>query len=941
MKTFLQTVAEIIWRRHPENLEQTTLVFNNHRPIRFLENELARYYGNKYFLPRIIVIDDLISSMSKLDIIPNELLLFELYSIHQEIGVRKDESFEAFMPTAEMMISDFSEIDLYHIDAKKIFSNLKETKAIEQWNVNGEPITQVEQDYLRFFESLHTYYNLLRERLKSNHQAYGGMAYREVADNIDKLIEKHSEQTTYFIGFQSLSTCEEIIIEAYLKRGFGHFISDGDQHYFGDSKSKIQEAGQFLRKYHKKYGNLIQTFDAHFRDHEKHLHIVSCPENVVQTKYAGSLLKSLLEQNKTLENTALILADENLVIPMLNSIPENIKELNVTMGIPFTESNIYLLISKYFDLLIHHQRGKYRHQEVLHFLSDRLIRDILGNNDIHHKFNRKIQQDKVIFMTADELTRIATETGMQIDPLLFAFESSAHSPRGFLQSVQQLASLIEAHKTNDSDDKELLAMEHLHTLVGHLLDITERYSHIETIGTLQKIFHRIARRYSMPFIGKAHEGLQVLGILEARNIDFDRLIILSVNEKIIPAGRSHNTLIPYSIKKIFNIPTHHDKDAVSAYRFYRMIQRASEVYLLYNSESEGTGKGEPSRFIEQICAEMTPENGYALMHIHKETVSLSMESRTPEMHAPIEKDEAIMERLRQIAKKGFSASSLNCYRGCPLKFCYEKVLSIKEEEEAEDALQANELGTLIHTVMEKIFNEAARNREPLTAEYLKPWQQKVTAMVDQTFEEKFGKNRNRIGKNSFLLEVANAQIDEYLTKEIERVGKHQIVIQSCEQELAHTIAPTAGQPEIRFHGIADRIDSIDGTVRILDYKTGSLEDNELSISDSKFEGREIPDKWFQVMYYAWIYQQTHHDSRPLTAGIIPLGKFKSDTALAQWDKTEIIGSKHLEQFETYLKELVSDILNPQIPFIRCEKTTKGPCRYCDFASFCGQTTKRE
>lgn len=942
MKTFLQTVAEIIRQRHPENLDQVTLVLNNRRPIRFLKKELIRLYGDKFFLPQIIVIDDLISSLSNLNIIPNELLLFELYTIHKEIGVRKDETFEAFMPTAEMMISDFSEIDLYNIDAKKIFSNLKETKAIEQWNVSGEPLTQMQRDYLQFFESLHTYYNLLRERLKTGHQAYGGMAYREVAEKIEQLIEKHSKKSTYFIGFQSLSRCEEIIIEAYLKRGYGHFISDGDQYYYGDTaESEIQEAGDFLRKYHKKYNNLIKTFDAHFRDLEKHIHIVSCPENIVQAKYAGNLLKQLQEQGKSLENTALILADESLVIPVLNSIPSNIETLNVTMGIPFTESNIYLLSSKYFDLHIHLNKGKYRHQEILHFITDQHIQNILGNNTLENTFHRKTQQDKIIFMSSEELYRLAEETGLPIEPLRFAFEPSAHTPRGYLLALQKIMTLIEETGAINNNEKELLAMDHMSTLVNHLLDITERYPHIETLSTLQKIFHRIARRYSMPFIGEALEGLQLLGILEARNIDFERLVILSANEKIIPAGRSHNSLIPYSIKKIFNIPTHHDKDAVAAYRFYRMIQRSSEVYLLYNSETEGAGKGEPSRFIKQICDEMTPQAGYLNTHIYKETVSLGISSLTQEEHKPIEKDEEIMRRLKEIAQKGFSASSLNCYRGCPLKFYYERVLSLKEEEEAEDALQNNELGTLIHTVMEKIFNNETCKSKPITPEYIEQSLSKVSDMVDSAFEEQFGKNRNRIGKNSLLLEVAKSQISEYLIKEKERVVNHQIVIQSCEQELAHTFLSNPEEATIRFHGIADRIDSCDGVVRILDYKTGKLEATELAMDDTKFGERRIKDKWFQVMYYAWLYQRTHNDSRPLTAGIVPLSKLKSDIALAQWDMSEIIDSEHLTSFETYLKEVVSDIMNPEIPFDNRYKMKDAPCSYCDFASMCGQVSDKE
>lgn len=929
MQSFLHTVAEIIHKRHSDNLEQVTIILNNRRPIRFLKNELAKLYGDSFFLPQIIIVDDLISNLSNLKIIPNEFLLFELYTIHQELGVRKDEQFDEFMPTAEMILSDFSEIDLYAIDAEKIFNNLKDAKAIEQWNVSGEPMTQIQKDYLQFFESLYSYYQRLRENLKKTRQAYSGMAYREVAENIENLIETQSGQTTYFVGFQSLSRCEEIIIEAYLKRGIGHFISDGDCHYYTDDTEQKQEAGNFLRKYHKKYHNLIEEFDSNFRTKEKHIHIVSCPENVIQAKYAGNLLESF-NNSKELENTALILADETLVVPVLNSIPKNVGQLNVTMGIPFIESNIYSLISKYFDLHTHLNKGKYHYQEVIQFVSGNILYNSLGNRAVHEEFRQRIQNNKIIYLTAEEVMNMAAESGLDLSSVAFAFDKVAPSPTEFVEGIGQLMQFIEERNVLANDEKEIQALTHLEEIVKHIATITERYPHIKSLGTLHKIFHRIAKRHSMAFIGEALEGLQLLGILEARNIDFERVIILSANEKIMPAGRSHNTLIPYSIKKMFQIPTHHEKDAVAAYRFYRMIQRANEVYLIYNADFEGSGKGEPSRFIKQICEELN----YPNIHIYKEAVTLGMDTPPAAEQKPIEKNEFILSRVREIARKGFSASALNCYRSCPLKYYYEKVLHIQEEEQNEETLQSNEMGTLIHTVLEIIFKECINNT--LTTVFIDNQIERVPSLIDKVFDDKVGKNRNRQGKNHLFLKAAQTQIVRFLEQEKERISSQPTEILACEQELSHEINLDGGK--VRLYGIADRIDYRNGQVRIADYKTGSVEvSKELSVTDSNIDERDIPDKWFQVMLYAWMYSKNNNDSRPLVAGIYPLKTLGSDLAIAQWNGEEAITEQKLTVFEKYLTELLSDILNPDISF----KASRKECKYCAFAAVCGEVDDGE
>jgi CRISPR/Cas system-associated exonuclease Cas4 (RecB family) len=421
-------------------------------------------------------------------------------------------------------------------------------------------------------------------------------------------------------------------------------------------------------------------------------------------------------------------------------------------------------------------------------------------------------------------------------------------------------------------------------------------------------------------------------VLETRNLDFKRVILISANEGTLPSGRTANTLIPYNLKRAFGIPTFHEKNAVYAYNFYRLLQRADEIYLLYNTESDGMGKGSPSRFILQVrreLAERYPNN----ITLHEEVLSANNSTNIESNTLSHQKDPLTIQRLKEMAEKGFSPSALNKYRNCPLKFYFENVLGIKEIDQVNEDLEQNELGTHIHAILQTIYTKGIG--QPVQINELQQALTDLDSLLKAEFDKDFQHGRSHEGRNHFLESVAKTQITNFLQSEIKNIEKgDELTIIELEKPLSHQLAieTAEGTTSVNIAGIADRIDLCNGTIRVLDYKSGKVEEKDLRVKDAEPNWAEVSDKWFQVMLYTWLFHYEKQSPIQHRAGIIPLSHLHSKILLAEWEGADYMTENHLSTFEEILKEIVSDILNPQIPFIA--NTDSKMCSYCPFAETC-------
>jgi len=933
METFLTEVAHTLMAEHPNDLDQVTVIFNNRRSGLFLRRQFASMGDRPLFLPRIIGIDDLISELGGLEIVPNEFLLFELFDIHRNIGGegRKFETFEEFISFGDMLLADFSEIDLYCVDVQQLFSNLHELKAIGEWDVETGQLTPFQQKYIEFYKSLYQYYEQLHQRLVNQHKAYGGMAYRYVAEHIEQLASKATGSQFYFVGFNALSASEQTIIRHFTKAGLGKLITDGDAYYVGD---KDQEAGYFLRKYQHGDIPMPKEYPDHFIQNHKNITIVSCPENVLQCKYAGELIAKQIRDNSdhALEQTALVLADESLLLPTLNALPAEVDTANVTMGYPFVNTAMHSLMMKLFSLQQRRRKELFYHQDILDFLSDQYVCKLLGINNVHSKLSQLLYNSHIIYADQQEIVSLCKAMSCDPSPLLHIISREVPSPKEFLLQSKTLVDTLYSTGVLDSNHKEKEALACLLQIIDYFIELQDRYHFVENLNVLLKIYTRLARRRSVSFYGEPLRGLQILGVLETRNLDFKRVILISANEGTLPSGRTSNTLIPYNLKRAFGIPTFHEKDAVYAYNFYRLLQRADEIHLLYNTESDGMGKGSPSRFILQVrreLAEHYPNN----ISIHEEVLSAETSSTIESSTLSHPKDAFAIQRLQEISQKGFSPSALNKYRNCPLKFYFENVLGIREIDQVNEDLEQNELGTYIHAILQTIYSEGMG--KPVQKKMLQQALENIDQLLSDEFNKDFQHGRSHEGRNHFLESVAKTQITNFLHNEIRHLDKgDEMTIIDLERPLSHSLEVNINGNicSAIISGIADRIDSCNGTVRVLDYKSGRVEEKDLIVKPAEPNWAEVSDKWFQVMLYTWLFNYEKQGDIKHQAGIIPLSHLDSKVLLSEWEGANYMTDKHLNAFEEMLKEIISNLLNPEIPFTANPNSKM--CKYCPFAETC-------
>lgn len=934
MVSFLAEIARRLRAEHPDDLDRVTVVFNNRRSGLFLRQQFLAEAASPLFLPQTLGMDTLINQWAGLEIIPNELLLFELYEVYLQCegADAKYRSFEEFMPFGDMMLTDFSEIDLYCVDASQLFSNLHDIKTIGEWNIETGHLTPFQERYLQFYRSLYHLYTGLHNRLRSQRKAFAGMAYRQVADDMESIVNTLGEAYFYFVGFNALSTSEERIIHQCVASGVGTLLTDGDAYYFNDNQ---QEAGHFLRKHSLLFPG-IGDYTDHFAEGHKTITIVSCPENVLQCKYTGHIIQQHFQESpdSKLSDTAIVLADESMLLPVLNSLPPEVKTANVTMGFPMTNTAVHSLMLKLFSLHSRRWGSTFHHQDILDILSDDILSKILGTSNLHAKMNTLLYQEHVIYSDFETLSALCRQIDLDLSPVEFVFSKDSPSPDDFLGIAARLIQELYVGNHLDTNIREKEALACLFEIVDHLQDIQSQYHFIESLAVMQKIYTRLAQRCSVAFYGEPLQGLQILGVLETRNIDFKHLVMLSVNEGTLPSARSFNSLIPYNLKVAFGLPTFHEKDAVYAYNFYRLLQRAEDIVILYSTESDLMGKGEPSRFIQQIRRELSQKYPHNITLV-EEVLSADSPQSTFLRQDSAEKTPAALARIREIVTRGLSPSALNKYRSCPLKFYYENVLGIEEQNRVNEDLEQNELGSCIHAVLEDIFSrDADRHVKPDT---LRLALDDIDSIIEQALTEQFHHGRIPSGRNFFLKSVAKTQIVNFLKSELkylDTVGDIEIL--GLEQSLSHPLDIVVGGVPVQvvIAGIADRIDIANGVVRVIDYKSGKVENRELQVPDPSPDWAAVPDKWFQLMTYEWLFHYNHTGGSPHISGIIPLRHLNSQLLTATWEGSDVITSTHLETFELMLKQLASDLLNPDLPFLA--NPGNKMCAYCPFSEICNR-----
>lgn len=900
------------------NIPQLTFVLPSRRAGIFLKHQLSKHSSHTFFAPEIVSIEEFVETLSDLQNISNTELIFEFYEVYLKLTEKEhQESFDEVSKWAQMLIQDFNEMDRYLIPPNNIFDYLSAIKEIEHhhWSLDEAPSAFV-KNYLLFWNQLKHYYNALQAQLLEQNKGYQGLVYRKAVDNLKQFISSNPLKTFVFMGFNALNKAEETIIQELLQQGLAHIYWDLDDTFL---KNPEHDAGLFIRQHKATWPYLKQNAFNWLHKHytsPKNITITGVPKNVSQIKYIGELLSTLNTDQNTLKNTAIVLGNEELLLPLLNSIPKNIGAVNITMGLPLKSVPMVALFDQILKL--HVKAGNhFYYKDALAILSNQFVRPLLSQSTTQVvDVISKIEENNIIYLSLEKLITLFNNEYTEILSTLFG--TWKDHPDIALDNCFKLISFLKTYLDLDKDSN-MLPLEYLYrfnALFNELNTLNRQHKHIQTIATLYSFYKELLSTETLDFQGEPLEGLQIMGMLETRALDFDSLIIASVNEGILPAGKSHNSFIPYDVKLENKLPTYKEKDAVYTYHFYRLLQRAKDVHILYNTETDALNTGEKSRFITQLEIE-------GIHDIDHKVVTPKIPKITKQLKK-ITKTEPVLEQLKKLSKVGFSPSSLTNYIRNPIDFYTQKILGIKTYEDVEESIAANTLGTVIHNTLEDLYTPY--KGQLLEIAHLQAMKAQIDDMVKKHFRDTYKEGDITTGKNLIIYEVAKRYVLNTLNLEIDDLKKgNEIKILGLEEEFK-TLLPI---PELEFPvyltGKVDRIDQYNGITRIIDYKSGKVDQGKVEVVnwEDLTSDYDKYSKSFQVLSYALMMKASGNiTTTNMEAGIISFKnlnagflKFtKKDRAGSYAKKNSIIDDDTLQHFSEVLKHLILEICNPAVDF---------------------------
>ena len=912
MANFIFNVLEDL-KKNGENLSQITFILPSKRAGLFLKHQIHKVIDDTIFSPEIISIEDFVEEISHLKTLSNTELLFEFYNTYSALTkANARDSFEVFSKWAQILLQDFNEIDRYLIPQKNIFDYLSAIQDLKHWSLEPNK-TEFVKNYLSFWNKLHEYYTHFTMHLVSKNIGYQGLSYRKAAENIDNYIANNSSKQFVFLGFNALNTCEETIIKKLLKNNSAKIYWDVDATFINNKK---HDAGLFTRQHMQNWSyfkshpfNWITT---NYTTH-KNISVFGIPKNIGQAKYIGTLLNAIKKENNTLQNTAVVLGDENLLIPVLNSIPKGIDALNITMGFPLKSIPLAILFENLFHLHKNPTKSFY-HKDVISIISHQFIRPLFYKNGIDYAsiIIETTANNNIIYLSIERLKELSNQNSM-VDILFKHWNTSIDLA---LKNCFQVITAIK-NDLNQNKTSNLISLEYLYRfneLFNELLKLNQEYNHIKDINSLHSIYKELLSSETLDFQGEPLQGLQIMGMLESRVLDFETVIISSVNEGILPSGKSNNSFIPFDVKIENKLPTYKEKDAVYTYHFYRLLQRAKNIYILYNTEADVLTGGEKSRFITQL--ELEPIHNIKHQIVSPQVPIIKNELKT------VIKTKQLLAELAKVAEKGFSPSSLTTYIRNPIDFYYQKILKIKEYQNVEETVAANTLGTVVHNTLEDFYKPLIGTF--ITVDVIQALKKDITKKVTYHFQNEYKEGDITKGKNLIVFEIAKRYVSNFLDLEIEDLkAGNDIKIVAIEVE--NTVLLDIPQLDfpVKLTGKIDRIDTFNGITRIIDYKTGKVAQNQVEISqwDTMATNYEKYSKSFQVLTYAYMMHRSNAVNLPIEAGIISFKnlnagflKFSKKEKPNSSSKNTLITNETLLEFEEELIKLILEICNPDIPF---------------------------
>ncbi len=935
METFLQLLANDIINKYGEQFSHLTIIFPNKRAGLFLAEELSKLIRHPVWMPEILTLSEYIEKHTGLRKADNLTLIIKLYKAYIKVSA-SHENFEEFYFWGTMLLGDFDDVDKYLADAKDLFSNLVALKEIETnfpylteeeiaaiqkfWSsFNPDRFSHEQEEFLKVWNKLYATYTAFRTALKQDGICYEGMNERYFCEHIDEY--RHPEHLL-FAGFNALNICEKQIFSYYQNLGKASFYWDYDIYY---TANEHQEAGLYIRENLKLFPNELDM--GHFNNflhNSKKIEYISVPSVIGQAKLLEQLTMHLVNDNP--RDTAIVLCDEQMLIPALHSIPEYIKKINITMGYPARKTSVAALISLLCDLKNYSkQEGNkifYYYKPVVALLNHKLIKE-LCSEDIS-KITDFINQNNIIYIQ---------EKYLLFHPLTKAiFSPEQENIPSYLLRILNLLMLPTLDMETDPIEKEFIFT--IYTQIQNLQN-TFKEEKIEPEEKLYiQLITKVINNITIPFSGEPLEGLQLMGLMETRMLDFKHLIILSANEGVLPKNTLPSSFIPYNLRIGFRLPTPQHQEALFAYYFYRLLQRSKDIKLLYTVGMKSLNIGEMSRFLYQ----MRYESG---LPIKESSFQNHISTQTPQ-EIIIPKTKEIMNILEQYKisdQKTLSPSAINTYLDCPLRFYFKYIANIKEKDQIAEELDQKLLGTIFHDCSQSIYNtipegkitqEAIdtllKKQKLIETHILNAYQKIYTTQISQLLDS---------GSNELLLNVVKKYIQAMLHYD-KSITPFNIL--ALEQRFYVPVSTKIDDhiQTIFIGGYIDRVDKTEQGIRVIDYKTGADTTNFKSIASIFDSENPIRNKAaLQTMLYCMMYNHSQPSNSPLIPGIYNIKQlFGKNYDYHLICDTDIINNfSHFEkEYKEELNSLLNNIFSAKYPFTQTNNKKK--CTNCNYAGIC-------
>lgn len=957
MESFLKLVAADLYKHTEGNLAHTAVVFPNKRAGLFFNEYLAQESESPIWSPAYVSISELFRSLSPWEVGDPVKLVCELYKIFRR-ETQSTETLDDFYFWGEMLISDFDDADKNKVDTDKLFSNLQDLRnimddytfiddeqeeAIRQFfqNFSIERRTALKERFISLWDVLGNIYKGFRESLASQNIAYEGMMYRHVIEHLD--VDKLPYEKYVFVGFNVLNKVEHTLFTQLKDAGKAVFYWDYDEFYMKENRQAVtHEAGEFIRRNLRDFPSPLsgELFKNLSKPKEVH-YIASSTENA-QARYLPQWIRNNLTTPE--KETAVVLCNEALLQPVLHSLPAEVKHVNITMGFPLSQTPVYSFLIALLELHTHgfnFKSGRYTFQSVVTLLKHPYTRQLTGQAELLEK---ELTRNNRFYPLPGELgkdeflTRLFTPLSGNLNLCIRLSET-----------LQQVAGIYQANTsgTEDTDAFNQLYRESLfkaYTTINRFRTLIEEDELTVQSETFRRLLVKVLSATNIPFHGEPAIGMQVMGVLETRNLDFRHLVLLSVNEGQLPKSGGDSSFIPYNLRKAFGMTTIEHKIAVYAYYFYRLLQRAERITLMYNTSSDGLNRGEWSRFMLQFLIEWP----------HPITRQFLEAGQSPQGTSPItvEKTPDVMRWMQSLfdvranPKAKFSPSALNYYLDCPLKFYYRYVAGLSAPDEVSAEIDSATFGSIFHYAAEHIYKDLTTHGKVINKEALETLlrnEVKLQDYVDTAFKKLFfNVPQNEKPEYNGVQLINSAVIARYLKQLLQndlRYAPFTFIASEMEVDEPIDIQTPKGVIKSRIGGIIDRMDSKDGTLRIVDYKTGGDADTPPHVESLFIPDKKRSNYVFQTFLYAAIMcrkQPTmkiapallyiHRAATETYSPVIQMGEpRKPKEAVEDFSKYE-------KEYRERLQGLLEEIFNPEKSFTQTEIIEK--CTYCDFKALC-------